>query len=155
MCAQDLLKCLHYFASTYYTAMGQLYDVGREFRKERKMRRAGKLKKTASASSSRSRSTAKSADHSEDSSGTEDIDLSEDEQEVEERPPGGIGVVAKAPALGRIYQLPDDCVFLLVSDQPGQPACVVPRVIILRVPFTSYHDHILHHLNDVRLYAMI
>ncbi|KAI0751166.1 hypothetical protein C8Q80DRAFT_1343025 [Daedaleopsis nitida] len=49
---QDLLKCLHYFASTYYTAMGQLSDVTREVRKERKIRRARKQGKASGPSSS-------------------------------------------------------------------------------------------------------
>ncbi|TBU45203.1 hypothetical protein BD309DRAFT_956803 [Dichomitus squalens] len=82
--SSDLLKCLHYFASAYYTAMGQLYDAGRESRKERKMRRAQRLKATAIASSSRPRSEPKSAEYSEDSSAAEDIEFTEDEQDIEE-----------------------------------------------------------------------
>ncbi|KAH9899394.1 hypothetical protein C8Q73DRAFT_638781 [Cubamyces lactineus] len=42
--SSDLLKCLHYFASTYYTAMGQLSDATREVRKRRKARRLEKTK---------------------------------------------------------------------------------------------------------------
>ncbi|KAI1795002.1 hypothetical protein LXA43DRAFT_1080308 [Ganoderma leucocontextum] len=80
----DLLKCLHYFASTYYTAMGQLYDASREFRKERKIRRAQKLKKTGAASSSDPQPAGKDVNDPQDSSGEEDIEFSEDEEEEEE-----------------------------------------------------------------------
>ncbi|KAI8989867.1 hypothetical protein BD414DRAFT_414564 [Trametes punicea] len=45
--SSDLLKCLHYFASTYYTAMGQLYDATREVRKQRRARQLEKAKTTA------------------------------------------------------------------------------------------------------------
>ncbi|OBZ70217.1 hypothetical protein A0H81_09557 [Grifola frondosa] len=37
--SSDLLKCLHYFASSYYSATGQLVDAAREARHERKLRR--------------------------------------------------------------------------------------------------------------------
>ncbi|KAM5542391.1 hypothetical protein V8D89_003850 [Ganoderma adspersum] len=76
----DLLKCLHYFASTYYTGMGQLYDASREFRRERKIRRAQKLKKAVAASSS-PLSADKEFDDPQGSSGEEDIDFDEEEEE--------------------------------------------------------------------------
>ncbi|KAI0758190.1 hypothetical protein C8Q74DRAFT_1175066, partial [Fomes fomentarius] len=41
--SSDLLKCLHYFASTYYSAMGQLYDATKDFRQQRKKRKAQQL----------------------------------------------------------------------------------------------------------------
>ncbi|KAI0941215.1 hypothetical protein AcV7_002845 [Taiwanofungus camphoratus] len=41
--SSDLLKCLHYFASTYYTAMGQLYDASREVRRAKKLKRLERL----------------------------------------------------------------------------------------------------------------
>ena len=34
---QDLLKCIHYFASTYYNERGQLFNGSREFRQQRKI----------------------------------------------------------------------------------------------------------------------
>ncbi|KAL6307048.1 hypothetical protein BKA93DRAFT_747802 [Sparassis latifolia] len=37
--SSDLLKCIHHFASTYYTAAGQLYDASREARREKRRRR--------------------------------------------------------------------------------------------------------------------
>ncbi|PSR78319.1 hypothetical protein PHLCEN_2v7441 [Hermanssonia centrifuga] len=40
---QDLLKCIHYFASTYYSNMGQLRNDTREYRKEKKQRRLKRL----------------------------------------------------------------------------------------------------------------
>ncbi|KAJ3553656.1 hypothetical protein NM688_g3491 [Phlebia brevispora] len=41
---QDLLKCIHHFASTYYNEMGQLRDSTREYRTERKRKRVERLK---------------------------------------------------------------------------------------------------------------
>lgn len=41
---QDLLKCVHYFATTYYTAMGQLYDASREARQQKRLRRLQRLR---------------------------------------------------------------------------------------------------------------
>jgi hypothetical protein len=35
---QDLLKCIHHYASTYYAAQGQLFDASRDYRKEKKFR---------------------------------------------------------------------------------------------------------------------
>ncbi|TFK94900.1 hypothetical protein K466DRAFT_535073 [Polyporus arcularius HHB13444] len=55
--SSDLLKCLHHFASSYYTAMGQLYDATREARQERKIRRLAKRKESGTASSSRAASS--------------------------------------------------------------------------------------------------
>ncbi|KAI0774698.1 hypothetical protein BD413DRAFT_472319 [Trametes elegans] len=64
--SSDLLKCIHYFASTYYTAMGQLTDTARDYRKERKARRLEKAKETR---------PGRDPPHSSD----EEIELSEDE----------------------------------------------------------------------------
>ncbi len=75
---------MHYFSSTYYTAMGQLYDASREFRKERKIRRAQKLKKTGTASSSDPSPGDKEFDDPQGSSGEEDIEFDEDEEDEEE-----------------------------------------------------------------------
>ena len=38
------MKCIHYFASTYYSEMGQLRDCTREYRKEKKRKRLERLK---------------------------------------------------------------------------------------------------------------
>ena len=38
------MKCIHYFASTYYGEMGQLRDCTREYRKEKKRKRLERLK---------------------------------------------------------------------------------------------------------------
>lgn len=43
----DLLKCIHYFASTYYSEMGQLRDSSKEYRKEKKLRRLARLERQA------------------------------------------------------------------------------------------------------------
>ncbi|KAF9819464.1 hypothetical protein IEO21_02072 [Rhodonia placenta] len=42
--SSDLLKCVHYFATTYYTAMGQLYDASREARQQKRLRRLQRLR---------------------------------------------------------------------------------------------------------------
>lgn len=47
MPCQDLLKCIHYFASTYYGEMGQLRDSPKEYRQEKKLRRLKKLERLA------------------------------------------------------------------------------------------------------------
>lgn len=47
MSCQDLLKCIHYFASTYYSEMGQLRDSSKEYRREKKLRRLRKLERLA------------------------------------------------------------------------------------------------------------
>lgn len=41
------MKCIHYFASTYYSEMGQLRDSAKEARQEQKLRRLDKLKRRA------------------------------------------------------------------------------------------------------------
>ena len=41
------MKYIHYFASTYYTELGQLRDSGREYRREKKLRRLQRLSKMA------------------------------------------------------------------------------------------------------------
>ena len=41
--AQDLLKCIHHFASLYYTSQSQLSDVTREFRYARQAKNQNKL----------------------------------------------------------------------------------------------------------------
>ena len=71
------MKSLHYFASSYYTAMDQLYDASREARIERKIRRIEKLKKAESASSSRATSEAWLSDTDEDDNREENEDESE------------------------------------------------------------------------------
>lgn len=80
---QDLLKCLHYFASTYYTSMGQLQDATREFRKQRKARRLEKASAARKGATS-SRTQPEGADPHEaaHSSGEEDFELSEDEMDA-------------------------------------------------------------------------
>lgn len=40
---QDLLKCIHYFASEYYAAHGQLSDLAKEARKEAKLNKRQQL----------------------------------------------------------------------------------------------------------------
>ncbi|PIL37614.1 hypothetical protein GSI_01308 [Ganoderma sinense ZZ0214-1] len=80
----DLLKCLHYFATAYYTAMGQLYDASRESRKERKIRRGQKFKKTEAAGSS-PLSVGKELDDAQGSSDEEDIEFEEDEEGEEDQ----------------------------------------------------------------------
>nr|VWP01992.1 Uncharacterized protein [Ganoderma boninense] len=79
----DLLKCLHYFATTYYTAMGQLYDASREFRKERKKRRAQKLEKTEATSSS-PLSAGQEFNDPLSGSGEEDFEFDENEEGEED-----------------------------------------------------------------------
>ncbi|KAI0677702.1 hypothetical protein C8Q78DRAFT_105946 [Trametes maxima] len=84
--SSDLLKCLHYFASTYYTAMGQLYDASREFRKQKKARSAEKSRAThkprASSSAVLKGSSVHEAPHS---SGEEEI-VSSDADPTNEDP---------------------------------------------------------------------
>ncbi|KAL7282751.1 hypothetical protein ACG7TL_004226 [Trametes sanguinea] len=80
--SSDLLKCLHYFASTYYTAMGQLYDSSREHRKERKARKLEKLKAATKPGRSRRAQSEELDEHEPPhSSGEEEVELSEEEIE--------------------------------------------------------------------------
>ncbi|EKM59897.1 uncharacterized protein PHACADRAFT_158312 [Phanerochaete carnosa HHB-10118-sp] len=55
MPCQDLLKCIHYFASTYYSEMGQLRDSSKEYRREKKLRRLKKLERLAARTAARLR----------------------------------------------------------------------------------------------------
>lgn len=48
------MKYLHYFATTYYSATGHLYNASREFKQEQKLRRLNQASPTARASSSSS-----------------------------------------------------------------------------------------------------
>jgi len=43
---QDLLKCIHRYASEYYTESGQLLNSSREYRRQRKIRRDKKKAKS-------------------------------------------------------------------------------------------------------------
>ncbi|KAH8118846.1 hypothetical protein DFH11DRAFT_1723684 [Phellopilus nigrolimitatus] len=45
--SSDLLKCIHHFASEYYSANGCLFDAAREARRQRKERKLRKLEKRA------------------------------------------------------------------------------------------------------------
>ncbi|KAI0355459.1 hypothetical protein OH77DRAFT_1424958 [Trametes cingulata] len=78
--SSDLLKCLHYFASTYYTAMGQLYDASREYRQQKRARRIQKAK-VAPDEGSHAPSGNAGPHEPQHSSGEEEIDLSEVEVE--------------------------------------------------------------------------
>ncbi|KAI0371458.1 hypothetical protein BV20DRAFT_965196 [Pilatotrama ljubarskyi] len=78
--SSDLLKCLHHFASTYYTAMGQLYHASREYRQQKKTRRLEKTK-AIPADASHAQSEDAGPHEPQHSSGEEEIDLSEDEDE--------------------------------------------------------------------------
>ncbi|RPD67459.1 hypothetical protein L226DRAFT_477930 [Lentinus tigrinus ALCF2SS1-7] len=83
--SSDLLKCLHHFASSYYTAMGQLYDATREARQERKIRRLAKRQEAGTASSSRAASSeATKVDVDEEDSGEESSESSEGDEDVDE-----------------------------------------------------------------------
>ncbi|CDO77197.1 hypothetical protein BN946_scf184747.g10 [Trametes cinnabarina] len=80
--SSDLLKCLHFFASTYYTAMGQLYDGTREARKERKARRLEKLKAaTKEARLQRAHSEALVEHDPPHDSGEEEVELGDEDIE--------------------------------------------------------------------------
>ncbi|KAI9057660.1 hypothetical protein FKP32DRAFT_1583328 [Trametes sanguinea] len=80
--SSDLLKCLHYFASTYYTAMGQLYDSSREHRKERKARKLEKLKRATKPGRSRRAESEEMGEHEPPhSSGEEEVGLSDEENQ--------------------------------------------------------------------------
>ena len=79
---QDLLKCLHYFASTYYTAMGQLYDATREARKRKKARRLEKAKAVSGRSRSHDAQSEDLNNHEpQHSSGEEEGEPSDEEVE--------------------------------------------------------------------------
>ncbi|KAI0694375.1 hypothetical protein C8T65DRAFT_711013 [Cerioporus squamosus] len=84
--SSDLLKCLHHFASSYYTAMGQLYDATREARQERKLRRLAKRRENATASSSRAASSeATKVDIDGGGSDEETTESSEDDDDAVDR----------------------------------------------------------------------
>ncbi|KAH9854888.1 hypothetical protein C2E23DRAFT_41963 [Lenzites betulinus] len=89
--SSDLLKSLHYFASTYYTAMGQLYDAPREARRLRKARRLEKAKAARQAAGpSRANSERAGPHEAPHSSGEDEIELSEDDLEdpMDDHPAG-------------------------------------------------------------------
>ncbi|KAI0658632.1 hypothetical protein C8Q70DRAFT_1045604 [Cubamyces menziesii] len=80
--SSDLLKCLHYFASTYYTAMGQLYDATREARKRKKARRLEKAKAVSGRSRSHDAQSEDLNNHEpQHSSGEEEGEPSDEEVE--------------------------------------------------------------------------
>ncbi|KAI0329637.1 hypothetical protein GY45DRAFT_1252446 [Cubamyces sp. BRFM 1775] len=80
--SSDLLKCLHYFASTYYTAMGQLYDATREARKRKKARRLEKAKAVSGRSRSHDAQSEELGNHEpQHSSGEEEVEPSDEEVE--------------------------------------------------------------------------
>lgn len=54
--SSDLLKCIHYFASTYYSEMGQLRDASKEYRREKKLRRLKRQEQLRRTTKSRSAS---------------------------------------------------------------------------------------------------
>ncbi|KAI0832876.1 hypothetical protein BC628DRAFT_1309391 [Trametes gibbosa] len=93
--SSDLLKCLHYFASTYYTAMGQLYNAPRE---ARSMRKARRLEKASAAHRAvrfnRANSEGDVPHEAPHSSGEEEVELSKDglEDYMGDHPAGGQGV---------------------------------------------------------------
>lgn len=73
---QDLLKCVHYFATTYYNAMGQLYDASKDARRQKKLRRLKRLKERAhsveSETATRSQSPETQTEHDEHESLTDE-----------------------------------------------------------------------------------
>ncbi|KAI0638633.1 hypothetical protein C8Q77DRAFT_1070779 [Trametes polyzona] len=80
--SSDLLKCLHYFASTYYTAMGQLYDGSREFRKQKKARRLEKASRASEAvERSREKSEGAGSHEAPHNSSEDELDPSDHEDE--------------------------------------------------------------------------
>jgi hypothetical protein len=75
---QDLLKCIHYFASTYYNERGQLFNGSKEFRQQRKQYKLMRLQQEKEA---RSPSTSLR--------GTPDGDCNQVEEETPKRPRRG------------------------------------------------------------------
>lgn len=80
---QDLLKCIHYFASTYYSEMGQLRDSSKEYRKEKKLRRLKRLQKQADRKAAAAQSDQKAGDGEDESSATSSSEEEETESEDE------------------------------------------------------------------------
>jgi hypothetical protein len=75
---QDLLKCIHYFASTYYNERGQLFNGSKEFRQQRKQNKLMRLQQEKEARSASSSLR-----------GTPDDDGNEVEEETPKRPRRG------------------------------------------------------------------
>lgn len=83
---QDLLKCIHYFASTYYTEMGQLRDSTREYRREKKGRKLARLQAGVAEKKKAMKAKLQNADEEEDSASDSESSpssSSEDEQDDE------------------------------------------------------------------------
>lgn len=78
MHAKDLLKCIHHFASTYYSEMGQLRDSSKEYRREKKLRRLKRLEQQAAKRASDSANC-----NLPDDEGTSETNSSKDSSEEE------------------------------------------------------------------------
>lgn len=83
-CMQDLLKCIHYFASTYYSEMGQLRDSSRQYRKEKKQKRLKRLQATLPSQSEKHAGQAQSENWNQE----DDSLSSEEESKGNERETG-------------------------------------------------------------------
>jgi len=86
--SSDLLKCIHYFASTYYTEMGQLRDSSREHRKEKKRRKLQKMKSVPWSKAADLQKEASTCDDSGDDTSSGSSSSSE-EDEANSRADGG------------------------------------------------------------------
>jgi hypothetical protein len=75
---KDLLKSIHYFASTYYTELGQLRDCSREYRKGKKLKHLKKLSKIAVRRAEGHAKTTGEDEESEESSSEESTESEDD-----------------------------------------------------------------------------
>ncbi|GJE87497.1 hypothetical protein PsYK624_035800 [Phanerochaete sordida] len=87
--SSDLLKCIHYFASTYYSEMGQLRDVSKEYRQEKKQRRLKRLEDSSARRATKRRSVTQEREgpQGEDSEqGSSEEETSDDSEEATDGP---------------------------------------------------------------------
>jgi len=87
---QDLLKCIHRFASEFYTERGQLLNISREYRKQRKKRarkRLRALREEAGLSSPSGSSSSESSESDGDSENSgSDAGKDQEDEEAEAGP---------------------------------------------------------------------
>ncbi|OCH94504.1 hypothetical protein OBBRIDRAFT_823441 [Obba rivulosa] len=119
--SSDLLKCIHYFASTYYTGTGQLYDATREVRREKKRRRLKKLQalvdESRQAARARDEATTTDLDHAQ-SSGEDESESGESEEEEEGNKGKGKTVSSRtraAPANTDMYKIFDGSALMVIG----------------------------------------
>ncbi|TDL30038.1 hypothetical protein BD410DRAFT_50512 [Rickenella mellea] len=136
--SSELLKCIHYYASRYYTARGELFDAAKEARREKKVRKMERLKNEGSSSrgSTDGRENeegveSEDGDEQENEDGNENTDSVTGRAETEEADSKGSKVKKKVlrrdmykafdgSALMAIGMLIQEHIFSMMSTGPGE-----------------------------------